>query len=46
MSAGLMFTQGVGFAFWGVAGQFLPVAMVIPLAAAGGVLAVMLLRPQ
>ena len=45
MSAGLMFTQGVGFAFWGIAGQFLPVAAVIPLAAGAGMVAVLLLRP-
>jgi hypothetical protein len=45
-SAGLMFTQGVGFAFWGVAGQFAPVTAVIPAAAAAGVLVVLLLRPR
>jgi predicted MFS family arabinose efflux permease len=43
--AGLMFTQGVGFALWGIAGQYLPVAVVIPLAAAAGVLAACALRP-
>jgi predicted MFS family arabinose efflux permease len=43
--AGLMFTQGVGFALWGLAGQFLPVAVVIPLAAAAGVLVAFALRP-
>jgi hypothetical protein len=41
-----MFTQGVGFAFWGVAGQFAPVTAVIPAAAAAGVLVVLLLRPR
>ncbi len=45
-SAGLMFTQGVGFAFWGVAGQFAPVTAVIPAAAAAGILVVLLLRPR
>jgi hypothetical protein len=44
-SVGLMFIQGVGFAFWGVAGQFAPVTAVIPAAAAAGVLVVLLLRP-
>jgi MFS family permease len=44
--AGLMFTQGVGFALWGIAGQYLPVAVVIPLASATGVLAAVALRPQ
>lgn len=43
--AGIMFTQGVGFALWGIAGQYLPVAVVIPLAAAAGVLAAFTLRP-
>jgi len=43
--AGLMFTQGAGFALWGIAGQYLPVAVVIPLAAAAGVLAATILRP-
>jgi Major Facilitator Superfamily len=45
-SAGLMFIQGVGFAFWGVAGQFAPVTAVIPAAAAAGILVVLLLRPR
>jgi hypothetical protein len=44
--AGLMFTQGVGFALWGVAGQYLPVTVVVPLASAAGVLAAVALRPQ
>jgi predicted MFS family arabinose efflux permease len=45
-SAGLMFIQGVGFAFWGVAAQFAPVTAVIPAAAAAGILVVLLLRPR
>ena len=44
--AGIMFTQGAGFALWGVAGQCLPVTVVIPLAATAGVLAATLLRPR
>jgi hypothetical protein len=44
-SAGLMFTQGAGFALWGVAGQYAPLPVVIPLAASCGALAVVLLRP-
>jgi predicted MFS family arabinose efflux permease len=44
--AGLMFTQGAGFALWGMAGQWVPVTVVIPLAAIAGVLACTLLRPQ
>ncbi len=44
--AGLMFTQGVGFALWGIAGQYLPVTVVIPLASAAGVIAAIGLRPQ
>ena len=43
--AGLMFTQGAGFALWGIAGQYVPLAVVIPMAAAGGALAVATLRP-
>src|SRR5262249_60966055 len=45
-AAGLMFTQGVGFAFWGIAGQYAPLAVVIPVAAAAGTLAVATLRPH
>jgi hypothetical protein len=45
-SAGLMFLQGVGFALWGVAGQYAPVTVVIPAAAAAGVLVVLVLRPR
>jgi len=40
-----MFTQGVGFALWGVAGQFIPLAVVIPGAAVIGVVIVITLRP-
>ena len=43
--AGLMFTQGAGFALWGIAGQYLPAALAIALAAAVGALAATLLRP-
>jgi hypothetical protein len=45
-SAGLMFIQGVGFAFWGLVGQYVPVTVVIPAAAAAGILVVLLLRPR
>ena len=44
--AGIMFTQGAGFALWGIAGQCLPVTVVIPLAATAGVTAATLLRPR
>ena len=44
--AGLMFTQGAGFALWGLAGQYLPVTVVIPLAATAGVVAAIVLRPR
>jgi len=44
-SAGLMFTQGIGFGLWGVAGQFVPLAVVIPAAAVLGVITVVALRP-
>ena len=44
-SAGLMFTQGLGFALWGIAGQYAPLPVVIPLAALAGAAAVILLRP-
>jgi len=44
--AGLMFTQGAGFALWGLAGQYLPVTVVIPLAATAGVVAATILRPR
>ncbi len=45
-SAGLMFTQGAGFALWGIAGQYAPLAAVIPAATVGGALAVATLRPH
>jgi MFS family permease len=45
-AAGIMFTQGAGFALWGIAGQYLPLTVVIPLAAAAGVLAATILRPR
>ncbi len=41
-----MFTQGAGFALWGIAGQYLPVTVVIPLAAAAGVVTATILRPR
>ena len=44
-SAGLMFIQGAGFALWGIAAQYFPVTVVIPAAAAAGILVVLLLRP-
>ena len=43
--AGLMFTQGAGFALWGIAGQYAPLPVVIPLAAAAGGVAVIAFRP-
>jgi predicted MFS family arabinose efflux permease len=45
-SVGLMFTQGAGFALWGIAGQYAPLAAVIPAAAVGGALAAATLRPH
>ena len=45
-SSGLMFIQGAGFAFWGFAAQYAPVTVVIPAAAAAGVLVVLLFRPR
>jgi predicted MFS family arabinose efflux permease len=44
-SAGLMFTQGVGFALWGVVGQYVPLPVTIPLAAVVGCACVAFLRP-
>lgn len=41
--AGMMFTQGMGFALWGIAGQYAPLAAVIPAAAAAGTLTVVTL---
>ncbi|HEY2277805.1 MAG TPA: MFS transporter [Streptosporangiaceae bacterium] len=43
--AGLMFTQGAGFALWGIAGQYAPLPVVIPLAAAAGGVAAIAFRP-
>jgi hypothetical protein len=45
-TTGVMFTQGAGFVFWGLAGQYLPPAAVILVAALAGVLAVAALRPR
>ncbi|HWG12817.1 MAG TPA: MFS transporter [Streptosporangiaceae bacterium] len=45
-SAGLMFTQGAGFALWGLVGQYVPLAVVIPAAAVTGAVAVVALRPS
>jgi predicted MFS family arabinose efflux permease len=44
--AGIMFTQGAGFALWGIVGQYLPSAVAIVLAAGAGALAAAILRPQ
>jgi hypothetical protein len=44
--AGLMFTQGAGFALWGIAGQYAPLRAVIPAAAVAGVLTAVALRPR
>ena len=44
--AGLMFTQGAGFALWGIAGQYASLTVVIPVAAIAGALAVVTLRPH
>jgi len=44
-ATGLMVTQGMGFALWGIAAQYAPVVVVIPVAAAVGALAVATLRP-
>jgi predicted MFS family arabinose efflux permease len=44
--AGMMFTQGAGFALWGIAGQYIPPVAAICSAAAAGVLAVITLRPR
>jgi predicted MFS family arabinose efflux permease len=43
--AGLMFTQGLGFALWGVIGQYVPLTVTIPLAAIAGGIAVAVFRP-
>jgi predicted MFS family arabinose efflux permease len=44
-NTGLMFTQGAGFALWGLAGQYAPLPAVIPAAAIAGAVAVIALRP-
>ena len=44
--AGLMFTQGAGFALWGIAGQYAPLVAVIPAAGVAGAVAVVTLRPR
>jgi MFS family permease len=46
MGAGLMFIQGAGFALWGTVGQFVPVTVVIPVAAGVGVVLAFILRPN
>jgi MFS family permease len=43
--AGLMFTQGIGFALWGLAGQFVAPTVVIPVSAAAGLATVRALKP-
>ncbi|GAB3685586.1 MFS transporter [Actinocorallia lasiicapitis] len=42
---GLMFFQGAGFATAGLAAEFTPVSVVVPVSAAAGLIAVALLRP-
>ena len=44
--AGLMFTQGAGFALWGIVAQYAPPVVVIPLAAGAGATAVLALGPR
>jgi hypothetical protein len=44
-SAGVMFIQGMGFACWGLAGQYAPLPVVIPAAAVAGLAVVAILRP-
>jgi predicted MFS family arabinose efflux permease len=44
--AALMFTQGAGFALWGLAGQFAPLVVVIPSAAVAGLVVVLVFRPR
>lgn len=44
--AGLMFTQGAGFALWGIAAQYAPLIAVIPAAGVAGGVAVVTLRPR
>jgi predicted MFS family arabinose efflux permease len=43
--AGLMFTQGAGFALWGLVGQFVPPTAAIPLTAGAGAIMALTLRP-
>jgi MFS family permease len=45
-SAGLMFTQGAGFALWGIAGQYAAPSVVIPVAALTGAAVAVMLRPR
>ena len=45
-SAGLMFTQGAGFALWGLAGQYAPLPVVITGAGVLGAVAVVAFRPR
>jgi Transmembrane secretion effector len=44
--SGLMFTQGAGFALWGIAGQYVPLPAVIAGAAFAGAAVVIALRPR
>ncbi len=44
-SAGLMFTQGAGFALWGLAGQYVSLPVVIAAAGVLGAVAVVAFRP-
>jgi MFS family permease len=45
-TAGLMFAQGVGFAFWGMVAEFLSPQLVIPIAAACGIVTIVVWRPR
>jgi predicted MFS family arabinose efflux permease len=45
-SAGLMFTQGAGFALWGLAGQYVSLPVVIASAGVLGAAAVVAFRPR
>ena len=45
-TAGLMFSQGVGFAVWGLVAEFAAPRLVIPIAAICGLAAVALCRPR
>ena len=44
--AGLMFTQGAGFALWGLAGQYAPLPAVIAAAGVAGAITVAAFRPR